>query len=1065
MRRLLVGLFSVALCTGSAIAATDVTGTWSGTFQANEFCGGGPGVPERPFQWSSPITLQLLQQQNAVTGNASLNVPQENNCQITGTFPLVIPFSGQISGNNFSGSVIVPGDHGPLSNSVNATISGDTMTLSVTGPPEPHQFTASATLTRTSSQPPESRLTGTYSGSFTETFFPCGKPPAFTDSGTLSGSIVQVGTGLIGSITATGGKNDHQNPDGTCTLVDSPPSTVLLTGQVSGNTIAGIVVDTDGKIHPFTATISGNTISGSSPGDLPGESFSFTLTRTSTGTPAPGILSFTANPSTINPGESSTLSWTTLDATAVNIDNGVGGQPASGSVTVKPTRTTTYTLTATGTGGTATATATVNVAGGVARIVVSAFPRGMVQVTGQGGGTDSFSITNIGSAAADVTLSPAGNFFTVSPTSFNLAAGATQAINVTGSAQPAGFFEGTVGVSGAGISVSIRLLSTTPTGENPQLAATVSRSDVSAPPGQNPSGSVSFTNRASRPLPSIAVSDVPWIIPQGGVITIQPGQTGTISFTIDSSKRPDASSPLGGVNGRVSCVFPTGSGKTALGGPAVGSVSVNVVYVVTPGVTPGAPPLLGANEVAFFVAGLANRPKAVGDLLIANKQSTGALSDLKLFFQGSGLSSQIASLPQIAGNAAVSLPGLLKNVFATSAQSGTVQIRGGDLSKVAVAAVQFNTSSPTGTFGTALPVLRSDRGIASGTQIIISGVLKQPGIQTDLFLQELTGNAATVQIEFLREDGSVISTRPADSLQPFGLLEIADAVPANATAVRIKNTSSGATKIGAYGVVTSPNRDVGSLVNDPVLNAQPTDDTLIIPLTSLGTGAQNFFFATNRTATSQSITVDVRSGARRRAVASASSGGSHLIANSVNTFTLRPFETLIGQTATSGFARVSSAPNAMSAVARSVTSNGGTGLLALPPSAGVGAGDLKRFPGVEDASQASRSTAAPGTFRTNLILIESVGQPATVRVTLRYSFVAGATVSATAVSSKEYSLPPSQYLLINDVARDVIGSARDSFGDLHNMELDVEVTGGSGRVLPFLQSIDNGSGDGVMRTE
>jgi len=54
---------------------------------------------------------------------------------------------------------------------------------------------------------------------------------------------------------------------------------------------------------------------------------------------------------------------------------------------------------------------------------------------------------------------------------------------------------------------------------------------------------------------------------------------------------------------------------------------------------------------------------------------------------------------------------------------------------------------------------------------------------------------------------------------------------------------------------------------------------------------------------------------------------------------------------------------------------------------------------------------------------------------------------------------------ISDVARDLIGSVRDSFGDLHKMELDVEVTGGSGRVLPFLQSIDNGSGDMVVRTD
>lgn len=1062
MRHLMAGLFSFAICAGSAIAATDVTGTWSGTLQGVDHCGN----PELAFPFTSPVTAQLLQQQDAVTGNLSFDFPDRDSttCQVRGTLNLVAALSAQVSGNSLSGFVTGPFGHRGAAQSVpfTATISGETMTFSSKG--------ANATLTRTSSQPPDSGLTGTYNGTYTNVFVGCCKLPPITYSGGLSASLLQVGTAITGSVTATGTKSDREDVGGVCTVFDDPqPATVLLTGQINGNTITGLIIEK--KPSPFTATVSGNTISGSNPGDCAGESFTFTLTRTSTGTPAPGILSFTANPSTINPGESSTLSWTTLNATAVNIDNVVGGQPASGSVTVKPTRTTTYTLTASGPGGTATATATVNVAGGVARIVVSSFPRGMVQVTGQGGGTDSFSISNVGSASADVTLSPSGNFFTVSPTSFNLAPGSTQAISVTGSAQPAGFFEGTVGVSGAGISVSIRLLSATLTGENPQVAATVSRSDVSASPGQNPSGSVSFTNRASRPLPSIAVSDVPWIIPQSGVITIQPGQTGTISFTIDSSKRPDASSPLGGVSGRVACVFPTGtgSGKTALSGPPVGSVSVNIVYVVTPGVTPGAPPPLGANEVAFFVPGLANRPTAVGDLLIANKQSNAPLGDLKLFFQGAGLPSQSVSLPQIAGNAAVSFPGLLKNVFATSAQSGSVQIRSSDLSKVAVAALQMNTSSPAGTFGTALPVLRSDRGIASGGQIILPGVFKAEGSTRpqDLFLQELTGNPATAQIDLLSDSGSVISSRPPDSLPAFGLLAIPDAIPANVFAVRIRNTSSGAAKIGAFGLLKLGSGD-GWVVNDPVAGAPAADDTLIIPIASARGDALNSLFVTNRTAASNAVTVDVRSGARRRAVLPRQGSGKTETPNAVSSFTLRPFETLSGPlSASSGYTRVSSAAGAMSAVGRSVVVTDaavfGTGLPALPVSAAIGAGDLKRFPGVEDASQSSRTT--PGTFRTNLILIEASNQPATLRVTLRYSFVAGALVSAATVSSKEYSLSAGQSLTITDVARDVIGSARDSFGDLHNVTLDVEVTGGSGRVLPFLQSFDNGSGDVVLRTE
>jgi hypothetical protein len=81
------------------------------------------------------------------------------------------------------------------------------------------------------------------------------------------------------------------------------------------------------------------------------------------GTPGavPIITFFSAVPSTITAGESSTLSWSVTDATSVTIDNGVGTVALSGSTTVSPVTTTTYTLTATNTAGSVTATTTVTV--------------------------------------------------------------------------------------------------------------------------------------------------------------------------------------------------------------------------------------------------------------------------------------------------------------------------------------------------------------------------------------------------------------------------------------------------------------------------------------------------------------------------------------------------------------------------------------------------------------------------------------------------------------------------------------------------------------------------------
>src|SRR5271170_5374134 len=66
--------------------------------------------------------------------------------------------------------------------------------------------------------------------------------------------------------------------------------------------------------------------------------------------PAP-TASLTANPNTIQQGQSATLSWQTSNATDVSID-GVGAVQASGSQQVTPSDSTTYHLVAKGSGGT-----------------------------------------------------------------------------------------------------------------------------------------------------------------------------------------------------------------------------------------------------------------------------------------------------------------------------------------------------------------------------------------------------------------------------------------------------------------------------------------------------------------------------------------------------------------------------------------------------------------------------------------------------------------------------------------------------------------------------------------
>ena len=77
--------------------------------------------------------------------------------------------------------------------------------------------------------------------------------------------------------------------------------------------------------------------------------------------PAAPTASLTANPDTIDKGQSTTLSWQTTNATDVSIDQSIGTVDANGSKQVSPADSTTYTLTAKGAGGNQTATARVTV--------------------------------------------------------------------------------------------------------------------------------------------------------------------------------------------------------------------------------------------------------------------------------------------------------------------------------------------------------------------------------------------------------------------------------------------------------------------------------------------------------------------------------------------------------------------------------------------------------------------------------------------------------------------------------------------------------------------------------
>jgi len=85
-------------------------------------------------------------------------------------------------------------------------------------------------------------------------------------------------------------------------------------------------------------------------------------------------ITFQADPTSINKGEATTLTWSTTNATQVAIAPEVGPVSAEGSTKVTPGDSATYTITATGPGGTADASVRITIASTTGEVLTDTNP-------------------------------------------------------------------------------------------------------------------------------------------------------------------------------------------------------------------------------------------------------------------------------------------------------------------------------------------------------------------------------------------------------------------------------------------------------------------------------------------------------------------------------------------------------------------------------------------------------------------------------------------------------------------------------------------------------------------
>jgi len=223
---------------------------------------------------------------------------------------------------------VTPGNFASTAASGSTTLS-PTVTTTYTLTATNSSGTATATVTVTVTQPALPTI-GSFTASPTTITLGGTSTLSWTTSGATSWSI---GPGNITPTSATG--STSVSPEATTTYV-------LTATNAAGSVTASA-----------TVTVSSSAL--------------------------PTINSFTANPASISPGSSSTLSWSTSGATNIAITPGTfTSTSANGSTTVSPSATTTYTLTATNAAGNNTATAKVVVAaaGGPLTITTTTCPGG-----------------------------------------------------------------------------------------------------------------------------------------------------------------------------------------------------------------------------------------------------------------------------------------------------------------------------------------------------------------------------------------------------------------------------------------------------------------------------------------------------------------------------------------------------------------------------------------------------------------------------------------------------------------------------------------------------------------
>lgn len=709
---------------------------------------------------------------------------------------------------------------------------------------------------------------------------------------------------------------------------------------------------------------------------------------------------------------------------------------------------------------------------------------GMYQNANSSGAADRYVLTNLGDIATQITVSQEGSFFTQSPTTFTLNGGESQRIQITALASPEGAYSGFSIPSGtgvpAGLKIPVRLLSTPPvTGGTVVATPSTNRIDVSAAvDATSVGGSVNFTNSGTARLVGIVVADVAWIIPPTDRVIIEPGQTVTVAFTIDRSKRPPDAT-VGAAVGTLSLIYSTASaGARASDNPPQPGLSlVTVIDTVAPPTANTGFDSVPPGVVPLFIPGVGHLQGSVGlflsDLSIINAYGVSSLNDIKIYYNpatGFAQATKVTSIGGVQPAQSIALADVVKGVF-DDQQQGTLQIRSRDWASLALNANIFNVTNQRGTYGSSIPVFRADRALTGGNSLYLAGVKKGTGFHTNILLQETAGAPADADVTFFDAEGNAVTPAQGNvsaNVPPYQLTRLLDVVPPNAVLARITNRSGSAGRLVAYATpIDDASGDFWTVADWNQISASQQSEPQVVPVAGSVHGANDNFFRTdltvsNRAADTNEVRLDFyyAGNVLARTTLTLAARETRVIDDVIGSL----FPTLTNQV---GYI-IATPTREMTITSRTfatqtdVAGTFGTGVPSLPFSAALHAGQSHFIAGLQVSALKTIGEKKPATFRTNLGLAEISGSSATVRVRVVYSDLKQGSV-ASRLLTREFALAPHQFSLIS--LSTLIADSNAFVDDLRNVRVDVTVVSGEGAVIAFTASTDNGTADQILRTE